>query len=92
MPNGLPEPALSPLHPDKPEPPIVTGAIWIKKASGKTSVNAPQITIFRTYADLKTVEVKPVNFRTGHGWVEGHWPWGARSMRIEILRRDWRPC
>ena len=43
--NGLPEPALAPLHPDKPEPPIVKGDIWVKVATGKTNVNAPRCEI-----------------------------------------------
>ena len=43
--NGLPEPALAPLHPDKPEPEIVKGDIWVKVATGKTNVNAPRCEI-----------------------------------------------
>ena len=33
-------PAMQPLHPDKPEPPIVKGDIWVKIATAKTVLDA----------------------------------------------------
>lgn len=86
-------PAMQPLHPDKPEPAIVAGEVWIKKASGKTSVRAPRIRIHTApKSGVTPMLVRPENFRVGHGWTEKHWPWGCRSMLVAVLRRDWRPC
>ena len=85
MPNGIPEPALQPLHPEKPEPPIVAGYVWQKIASGKTSVNAPKIRITQ---DGFEIRAKPVNFSGKHGFTLMN----ERGITRNILRRDWRPC
>ena len=83
MPNGLPEPALSPLHPDKPEPPIVAGDVWQKIATGKTSVNAPR---------CKIVDYSPT-LRHPVGIVPAPPALGTTKYISErVFRRDWRPC
>ena len=81
MPNGLAEPAMKPIHPDKPEPPIVAGDVWIKKASGKTSVNVPRVKVLHYFPGNRRsvcVQHLPGSFYTWH------------SERV--FRRDWRPC
>lgn len=86
MPNGTPEPALAPLHPDKPEPPIVAGDVWQKIATGKTNVRVPLIYI--TQSGDAGLRVKPVNFSGKHGFVLMN----DRGIKETVLRRDWRPC
>ena len=79
--NGIPEPSMQPLHPDKPEPAIVEGDFWQKIASGKTSVNAPKCKVLHYFPDsLRAVCIRhlPGTFYTWH------------SERV--FRRDWRPC
>ena len=78
--NGTPEPAMKPLHPDKPEPPIVAGDVWIKKASGKTSVNAPTCRVLR-FEPERRIAVRVLDLSAN---VE-------RYMSESIFRRDWRP-
>lgn len=82
--NGTPEPALQPLHPDKPEPPIVAGEVWIKKASGKTTQNAPRCRVLSFNPKLRA------------GVCVTH-IWNGRDGNIQdfterTFRRDWRPC
>lgn len=48
---------MQPLHPDKPEPEIVKGDFWVKKASGKTTVNAPRCVVM-WYRPLQRLAVK----------------------------------
>lgn len=83
MPNGIPEPALQPLHPEKPEPPIVAGYVWQKIASGKTSVNAPRIQVQRTInGRIRRIAVRQVFPLPGPEY----------TMTERVFRRDWRPC
>ena len=81
MPHGTPEPALQPLHPDKPEPPIVVGAVWRKKASRKTTVNAPRCRVEMVFNKGRSVRV----------WVrlddDSH-----REHTERVFRRDWEPA
>ena len=80
MPHGTPEPALQPLHPERPEPPIIVGAVWRKKASGKTTVNAPTCTIVFYQPAWKSLEVTI----KAKGITRRH------SERV--FRRDWEPA
>lgn len=85
MPNGIPEPAMQPLHPDKPEPPIVAGDVWQKIATGtKTSKNAPRCEIIGHDPAMRWgVAVLHINGKRA----------GARQDFSErVFRRDWRPC
>lgn len=83
--TGTPEPALSPLHPDKPDPAIVKGDIWVKIATGKTSVNAPT-------CQIMNVDVEPLR---RSGGVVRYRRLDCRVVdvvSVRVFRRDWRPC
>lgn len=84
MPHGLPEPAMKPLHPNKPEPPIVAGDVWVKKASGKTSVNAPRCDVL-AYLGSEGWRSRRVVYRVRGQTV-------TRRVTERTFRRDWRPC
>jgi deoxyribose-phosphate aldolase len=71
---------MQPLHPDKPEPPIERNAVWIKKASGKTSKNAPTCLVVFYQPAWKGTEVTIK--------VSGK----LRRHSERVFRRDWRPC
>jgi len=72
-----------PLHPEKPEPPIVAGYVWQKIASGKTSVNAPRIQVQRTInGRIRRIAVRQVFPLPGPEY----------TMTERVFRRDWRPC
>jgi hypothetical protein len=75
---------MKPLHPDKPRPPIVAGDVWIKKASGKTSVNAPLADIL-AYLGSEGWRSRRVVYR-----VRGQT--ATRRVTEHTFRRDWRPC
>jgi hypothetical protein len=85
MPNGLPEPALSPIHPDKPEPPIELSAIWTATASGKTSVNTPR---------CQVLDAEMMPLRKSGGWVRYRRldRIETKTVSVRCFRRDWRPC
>lgn len=83
MANGIPEPALAPLYPDKPEPAIVPRMKWQKIATGKTSVNAPQCEV-SSYDSTRRAQVRVL------------YTWGPligcfRDFTERVFRRDWRP-
>lgn len=83
--NKTPKPAMQPLHPDKPEPPIVVGDIWIKKASCKTSVNAPT-------CQIMNIDIEPLR---RSGGVVRYRRLDCRVVdvvSVRVFRRDWRPC
>lgn len=90
--NGTPEPTMQPLHPDKPEPAIGKGDIWVKIATGKASVSAPRVRIDEVHD--RGLTAVPMNFTVGHGWNDGHWEHcnGERYIRFAVFCRDWRPC
>lgn len=53
------QPALTTLHPDKEQRPIVAGETWTKKASGKCSNKRPQVRII----DQSSTGLRLVRFR-----------------------------
>ncbi len=99
MPHGLAEPALQPLHPDKPDPPIVKGAIeelesarWQLKNSTKT-VNRPMCEVYFVHRNRRgrifKVDCRALVSCTGR---YGFSLIGLRTMTIGKLRREWEPC
>ena len=81
MPNGQPEPAMQPLHPDKPEPPIVASDVWQKIATKKTSVNTPKIRITQNGFEIRA---KPINFSNKYNFTLIN----ERNITKNILHHD----
>ena len=48
------QPALTPLHPEKPPREIVPGETWTTKASGKNSPSRPRVVVFSHRGKLVT--------------------------------------
>jgi hypothetical protein len=65
------------------------GDIYEKRATSKTSVNAPRIRFEFGYGNSAGGIVTPVNFRTGHGWKEFHWQKHGGRRFIKNINRDW---
>lgn len=81
--KGVPEPALQPLHPEKPEPQIEPRTKWQKIATGnKTSQNAPQCEV-TSYDRNRRAQVRVL-----HTWgpLIGHF----KDYTERVFRRDWR--
>lgn len=75
---------MQPLHPDKPEPEIVKGDVWVKKASGKTTGNAPRCRVF-SFTPTRRASV-----RVTHLWFDRDG--NIQDFTERVFRRDWRPA
>lgn len=72
------QPALTPLHPDKPPREIVAGETWTKKASQKCSNKRPTCRVVSAYTT-----------RGGASWVTIFENGTQRMTREHIFRRDY---
>lgn len=91
MPNGIHDPALTPLHPPKPPPEVKERAVWKKTATSKTDAGRELVRIVRLVYRFDGPPWKAVlqalNFKGQHFDAAGR-----RTITITSLRKYWEPA